>query len=269
VRLRDGTWVPKFPSRIHERGRSHGWLRETLEGSIHLLIAGLIDPLSPEARWILEDFEDNLYISSDYGYAVPSFDRFWFSRGGFSMQANLLGGPLPYLYRDEIKHFLRAYFNAFASAFYPEIRMCNEHSLPELGYPAGDHFKSSDEAQSTYWLRLMFVSERDGDLCLGQALPRYWLEDGKGASIERAPSHFGVLSLRIDSRAAKGEIQASLEPPERNPPRAIYLRLRHPEGKPMRSVTVNGKEHKEFDQAKEWVVLPGALNGPQEILARY
>jgi hypothetical protein len=49
--------------------------------------------------------------------------------------------------RDEIKHFLRAYFNAFASAFYPEIRMCNEHSLPELGYPAGDHFKSSDEAQ--------------------------------------------------------------------------------------------------------------------------
>ncbi|HPY51666.1 MAG TPA: hypothetical protein PLO68_17490, partial [Sedimentisphaerales bacterium] len=73
------------------------------------------------------------------------------------------------------RHFLRAYFNGFASAFYPEIRMCNEHSLPELGYPRGDHFKSSDEAQSTYWLRLMFVREAGPNLYLGQAIPRYWL----------------------------------------------------------------------------------------------
>ena len=49
--------------------------------------------------------------------------------------------------------------------------MCNEHSLPELGYPAGDHFKTSDEAQSTYWLRLMFVHEQGSDLYLGQAHP--------------------------------------------------------------------------------------------------
>ena len=49
--------------------------------------------------------------------------------------------------------------------------MCNEHSLPELGYPAGDHFKTSDEAQSTYWLRLMFVHEQGDDLYLGQAIP--------------------------------------------------------------------------------------------------
>ena len=110
VRLRDGTYVPKYPSRLYERGRCHGWLRETLEGSIHLLITGLIAPDSPQADWILKDFEDNLYISDTYGYAIPAFDIFWFSRGGFSMQANLLGGPLPYLYRDEIKHYLRGVF---------------------------------------------------------------------------------------------------------------------------------------------------------------
>ncbi len=141
VRLRDGTYVPKYPSHLHERGRSLGWIRETLEGSLFLLIDGLIPPDAPEAAWILKDYEDNLYISDGYGYSIPVFDRFWFSRGGFSMQANLLDGPIPYLYRDEIKHYLRAYFNGFASAFYPEIRMCNEHSNPELGYPAGDHFK--------------------------------------------------------------------------------------------------------------------------------
>ena len=38
------------------------------------------------------------------------------------MRANLLGGPVVYLERDEIKHYLRAVFNGFASAFYPEVR---------------------------------------------------------------------------------------------------------------------------------------------------
>ena len=167
MRLRDGTYVPKIPSRLYERGRAHGWLRETLEGPLFLPAYGLLAPDAPETRWVLKDYEDNLYISDRYGYSIPAYDAFWFSRGGFSMQANLLDGPLPYLWRDDVKHYIRAYFNGFASAFYPEIRMCNEHSLPELGYPAGDHFKTSDEAQSTYWLRLMFVNEQGGDLYLG------------------------------------------------------------------------------------------------------
>ncbi len=270
VRLRDGAYVPKYPSRLHERGRCHGWLRETLEGSIHLLITGLVDPRSPQADWILEDFEDNLYISQEYGYAIPVFDVYWFSRGGFSMQANLLGGPLPYLYRDEVKHFLRAYFNGFASAFYPDIRMFNEHSLPELGCPAGDHYKTSDEAQSTYWLRLMFVSEQGRDLYLGQAIPREWLAEGKSAAIERASTYYGELSLRIDSHAAGGEIRATLDRPAAlADPQLIYLRLRHPDGKPIRQVLVNGAAHDRFDAEKEWVILPGSTKGHVEVVARY
>ena len=247
VRLRDGTFVPHYPSHLHERGRSHGWLRETLEGAIHLPITGLLAPDARPTRWIVQDFEDNLYISDQYGYAIPAFDRFWFSRGGFSMQANLLGGPVVYLERDEIKHYLRAVFNGFASAFYPEVRLCNEHSLPELGYPAGDHFKSSDEAQVTRWLRLMFVHERGNDLILGQAIPREWLADGRNVGIERAPSYFGPLSLRINSHAAQGGILATITPPQRNPPATLYVRLRHPEAKPMLSVTVNGAAWDRFD----------------------
>lgn len=269
VRLRDATYVPKFPSRLYERGRCHGWLRETLEGAMFLPAYKVLEPESIYSKWILQDYEDNLYISDVYGYSIPVFDTFWFSRGGFSMQANLLDGPLPYLYRDEIKHYLRAYFNGFASAFYPEIRMCNEHSLPELGYPAGDHFKSSDEAQSTYWLRLMFVHERDGDLYLGQAIPRYWLNDGNTIGIERSASCFGELSFKMVSHAGKGEISVALSPPERSAPGRIYLRLRHPNENKIKSVTVNGKPHDQFDAAKEWVILPGKLKGPQEIKLQY
>lgn len=268
VRLRDGRYIPKIPSEPYTRGRAYGWIRETLEGSIFLPVLGLLDPNSPQCRWILQDYEDNLYISDRYGYAIPNFESFWFSRGGFSMQSQLLDGPIPYLQRDEIKHFLRAYFNGFAAAFEPDITMCNEHALPELGYPAGDMFKSSDEAQSTYWLRLMFVHEQGEDLYLGQAIPRYWLAGGKTVGIEGAASHFGPLSLRISANEDASEIQAVLTPPVRNPPRNIFLRLRHPGAKPIQSVTLNGQAHA-FDAKKEWAVLPGRLNGEQKVVARY
>ncbi len=269
VRLRDGTYVPEIPSEVYTRGRCFGWIRETLEGGIFMPIMGLIDPKSPEALWTMKDYEDNRYISERYGYSIPTFDRFWFSRGGFCMQAQLLDSPVPYIQRDEVKHFLRTYFNAFASAFEPEIRMCNEHSLPELGYPAGDMFKTSDEAQSTYWLRLMFVHEDGKQLYLSQAVPRYWLENGRSIGIERAATHFGPMSLHIVSHVDEGRIEAVFSPPERNRPEQIYLRLRHPKSKPIKSVTLNGKPHDKFDAAKEWVILPGTLEGKQEVVARY
>ncbi len=268
VRLRDGTYVPKIPSRLYERGRAHGWLRETLEGPLFLPAYGLLAPDAPETRWVLKDYEDNLYISDRYGYAIPAYDTFWFSRGGFSMQANLLDGPLPYLWRDDIKQFLRAYFNGFASAFYPEIRMCNEHSLPELGYPRGDHFKTSDEAQSTYWLRLMFLNEQGSDLYLGQAIPRYWLANGNRIGIERAASHFGPLSVHWESRVSDRIVKVTLDPPSRNVPDTIYLRIRHPQARPIQKVLLNGKPYDRIDREKEWIILPGTLQGPQVIVAQ-
>ena len=269
VRLRDGTYVPKIPSRLYERGRAHGWLRETLEGALFLPAYGLLTPDAPETLWILKDYEDNLYISERYGYSIPAYENFWFSRGGFSMQANLLDGPLPYLWRDDIKHYVRTYFNSFASAFYPEIRMCNEHSLPELGYPRGDHFKASDEAQSTYWLRLMFVNEQGNNLYLGQAIPRYWLADGNRIGITRAASYFGPLSLRYESDADGGRIRVVLDPPRRNKPKTIFIRIRHPQSKPIQKVLLNGRNYGEFDRDKEWIVLQGGIEGRQEILAEY
>lgn len=270
VRLRDGTYVPHYPSHLHLRGRAIGWIRETLEGPMYLPAYGLLAPDAPETAWILKDYEDNLYISERYGYAIPAFEKYWFSRGGFSMQANLLDGPLPYLYRDDIKHYLRAFFNGFASAFYPETRMLNEHSKPELGVPAGDHFKTSDEAQVAGWLRLMFVRESGETLYLGQAIPREWLKDGARIGIQNAATYFGPMSLEYRSHLnTKNQITVDLEPPLRNPPRTICLRLRHPESKPIAKVTLNGAPWENFDAAKEWIILPGALKSRQTVVVSY
>ncbi len=270
VPLRDGTWIPQIPSEVHRRGRTFGWITVTLEGPIYLLRTGLLPPDDPRAVPILQDYEDNLYLSDRYGYSWERHGAQWFSRGGISMQPNLLCSPHPYLLRDEIKHFLRAYFNAFAACYYPDTQMLCEHPLPDLGDWRGDHYKSSDESNSAYWLRLMFVEDDRGDdvLRLGMALPRAWLTDGQQVAIERAATHFGPLSLRFESHARAGRITAVLDPPTRRAPRQILLRFRHPEEQPLRRIEVNGRPWDRFDPRREWVELP-ALTQQTTVTAFY
>ncbi len=262
VRLRDGRYVPHYPSQVHRRGRSFGWICETLEGAIHLLISGVLDPTSREAGWIVRDYEDNLHLSPLYGYAVENYARHWFDWGGFSMQACLLLDVEPYLWRDDVPQALRAAFNAIACQLFPDTRMLAEHALPRLGDWRGDHYKSSDEANAAGWLRDLFLREQGDDLLLGQAIPRDWLQPGKTVGVERAASHFGPLSLRYEADDAG--ITARLDGPTRNPPRRILLRFRPPEGKTVWTVTVNGESWAEW--GPHWVRLPGDI-GQAEIRA--
>lgn len=265
VRLRDGTAVPKFPSHVHRRGRSFGWICETLEGAIHLLITKAIDPKSVQAEWILKDYEDNLYLSNQYGYTLDDFDKYWFSRGGMSMQACLLLGVEPYLYRDDVKHALRAMFNAQAVSYFPDVRLNTEHALPELGDWRGDHYKTSDEANSAGWLRQIFVREEDEyTLFIGQAIPRNWLEPGKYCGIEKTSTWFGTTSVLYTGMQDK--IMCQLKAPLRNPPQKIIVRFREPKGRPIKSVTINGKEWKKF--SNDTVFIPGNI-GNATIVASF
>jgi len=271
VKLRDGSWIPHIPPEVHRRGRTFGWITETLEGPIHLIRTGLLEPWDRRATWIIKDFEDNLYISEQYGYNITGeqFERYWFGRGGISMQANLLCNPIPYLLRDEPQHFLRAYFNAFAVSYWPDTRMMTEHALPNIGDWRGDHYKSSDEANSTFWLRMMFIEERGDQLWLGAAIPRYWLADGNKIGIENASTYFGPMSVSFESKISKDRIEVTLEPPKRNPPKKIYIRFRHPEGKKIARCELNGKPYKNFDPEKEWVVIDHIFERKTQIVAFY
>ena len=268
VKLRDGTFIPHYPPRLYRRGRGFGWIRETLEGAIHLIRSEVLDPYSQEATWIMKDFEDNLYISERYGYTVEDFERDWFSLGGFSMQSNLLCSPLPYIMRDEIKHFLRSYFNSFTSVFYPDICACVEHALPDLAGNNGVWFKPSDEAQSTYWFRMMFIYENGNELNLGMGIPREWLEDGKFVKIDKAITYFGEMGFSIKSETSKDKITMSLDPPTRNAPEIVNIRFRHPQEKPIKKVLVNGEEWNSFDPEKETITL-GKVSNKTEIIALY
>jgi hypothetical protein len=134
---------------------------------------------------------------------------------------------------------------------------------------AGDHYKSSDEANSTYWLRMMFIQERGDQLVLGAAIPLYWLADGKKCGVENAATYFGPMSVKFESITSKGRIEMTIDPPRRNPPKKIFVRFRHPDGKRMTRCEVNGKAYKNFDPEKEWVVLTECPEKTTRITAYY
>jgi len=255
VRLRDGTAVPQIPSYVQRRGRSFGWICQTLEGPIHLIITKALDPNSAPAQWILKDYEDNLFLSNQYGYTLDDFDKYWFGRGGMSMQACLLFDVEAYLYRDDVKQALRAMFNAIALNHFPDVHMNTEHALPEMGDWRGDHYKTSDEANACGWLRDLFLREDGDDLLIGQAIPRDWLEPGKECGMENAPTYFGDTSVIY--KADERQITATLRGPRRNPPRSIRLRFRAPREKTPLSITVNGRPATAVHD--NWVALPGDI----------
>jgi hypothetical protein len=73
--------------------------------------------------------------------------------------------------------------------------------------------------------------------------------------VKNAPTQFGRLSYRIESHIDQGFLEAVVEPLPRGKPACLVLRLRHPDGKPMRTVTVNGNPSDRFDVATETVTF--------------
>jgi hypothetical protein len=268
VRLRNGRWVPYYPSRLYRRGRDVGWIRETLEGSVYLLLSGLYNSRGREAQWILDDYQDNRYMSPPYGYVITDEESDWFSRGGFSIQPNLLAGLLPYLDRDEPEVYLWMFFNAWAACYREETNAMIEHPMPVLGYANTAHPKTSDEANAVMWLRYIFVyGARDG-LYLGRAVPRAWLAQADPIGVEDARTRWGRTSVTLIPGAEGDTIRARVVLDlQKQPPRTV-LRLRHPRRKPISAVTINGREHRAFDAGKEDVDLTG-LEGILEIEARF
>jgi hypothetical protein len=88
--------------------------------------------------------------------------------------------------------------------------------------------------------------------------PRSWFLPGRRIEVNQAATFFGEMSFRIDSHPDQGFIAASVSLPTRERPREVYLRLRHPGGKPIIRMELNGQEWTKFSTTKEWVSLPSS-----------
>jgi len=267
--LADGSFVPFTPTRAQLCSRDLGWIRESLYGPIHAIECGVLDPGEDQSTWILKDSEDNVFVHKYRGRQVD-LERHWFSHGGNTIQSGLLPMVMVYVKRDQPEHAIRCLFNAFAQNIYADVRCFTEHPVSAYGLGVGPFYKTPDESCWVNWLRHVLVSEVGYDgLRVGPAVPRCWMEHGKTVSAQGMATYFGPVSLTMESLARDGEIHATIQPPKRNPPESLELRLRHPEGKRMKRVQVNGMDWPRIDPAREVISLSGLRDAELNVTAFY
>jgi hypothetical protein len=95
------------------------------------------------------------------------------------------------------------------------------------------------------------VWEEGDTLFLAKAAPMSWFAPGETVEVRDAATFFGPVSYKIE--VTDDSMEARIEPPRRNPPANLVIRLRRADGRPMQSVTVNGKKHTDFDPRSECV----------------
>jgi hypothetical protein len=277
VHLRNNTYVPYVPSRPYQRFRYFGpkkseyydrynlgiypnlrlsAIREALYGPIVLVKAGLISPDEPMADWVLDDWEDNLTLSSSSNLNVHGWvdDEYWFSRGGMVFQANLQNPVGIYLLRQEIPATIRGLYDNFVSCLYPDVNAHTEE-YREWGHGSGPFYKCPDEARFISQVIDLLIVEKNEEIWLAAGTPRRWLEAGQKIELNRARTDYGEVSYLLRPGKQPETIEADIRLPEA-PCSKILLFVRSPFQKPIRHVTINGTEWNEWDADKESVVIP-------------
>ncbi len=172
------------------------------------------------------------------------------------------GGYYNYRLRSgQVEQFLLGFYSQLAFAMSRRLYVSSEGS-PFTGYNSkngglvdADYSfpNSAANAEMLSMLRSMLILEElednreTGDIWLLKGVPRAWLEDGKQIRVVNAPTYFGDISFEVASALKRNSVTASIQPPARDPYRHIVLVLRHPRSVPIRSVTVNGRTHADFD----------------------
>jgi hypothetical protein len=262
VRLDNGTWVPGDPSFLDCPGGvedflpaedgNRTWCYSIEAGAHHLAATNVLYPTSKDANWMIDFLEDVQFLRTGMGeYPEESNRKDVFSFGGFAkLQPYYCRIAELYAMRDDVKPFVRSYFNCIPTLVSQENLSFWEHFHNQGGW---------NKPHETGWFLcqtwVMFVGERGDELWLAPFVTNHWLKDGMKVSVRNAPTRFGKVSYTIASKVANGQIEAVVELPEKCTAKKVVLRLRHPDGKPIRSVTVQGKPHQDFDPKKETVTF--------------
>ena len=244
--------APTCPARRSRRARlMEQWYPTDVDtGAVHLLRLKALPAAGALADCLLHDHEDNLFLNG-WGMANEPV---------YNQQATA------YLLRDDPKAVIRAFYSMMACAFSHSVLEPVEHR-----WTWGQYFgpPSTDGAWFELYRNMLIHELDDGSLLLFQATPRSWLEDGKRIEIERAPTYYGKLSASVQSRAASGEIRAEVDTQFSRNPKTLIVRFRHPQGKPMRSATVNGENWTAIDREKESVIIANPTRPRYSIVVQY
>jgi hypothetical protein len=177
-----------------------------------------------------------------------------------------IGGPL-FLARDDLGRFFEWLFNNLAAALHEDWR---------VGVESLDGVPSCAPGDGERWqcVRRMFVSERGGhdgsaqDLWLLQAIPRCWLRPGSRLGVREMGTCFGG---KVDLEARVGEdgsVEVQVE--WRGlavQPRAVILRIRSGDGRPLRQARVDGVDAPVGHE--DTLNLPAATSGRHHVVGTF
>lgn len=201
-------------------------------GPMFLGVAGLEDPQDDTMTWVLKFLTEGPgtgLANPDWStYADRPSLRFEMATVEPCYSWNVC---LRFLRREREK-FLEGFYSQAAGAVSRKFLGGSEHRdgiqhLPVMNAVINGH------------LRNMLVFEDGNGLELLRNSPAAWLSSGKQIRVAGAETYFGPISYYV--RAIDGRrVEAQIETPSRERPKWIRLNLYHPEGRPLRSATVNG-----------------------------
>ncbi len=193
---------------------------------------------------------DDAWFWKSYGSSLPKA----------SHNANI------YLLQDDVPNFLRFWMNSYAC-----MVGANGKMWEWAQWGAYTNCDGPDNGTAGWFLenfRNLLLMEQGPSLWIARGTPRPWLKQGKKISVQNAPTHFGPLAYEIVSDANHGKITATIEIPSRSAPQSVIVRFRHPQAKPIKSVTVNGQLWDKFNPDQETIELTG-LTGKAVVAAGY
>jgi len=270
------TTPPFVPIALYSNEPAHDPIIRSRIGSYWNIIigytigSGIFPPGSAEETWIPRYQEQHGGIFM--GMVRSGGDEFNFWTG--SERVNPLYGTrytLDTLRRDDPERALVSFYGMLAQGFTRNTFISGEGaSLTPVDADGRIFYCPPNSAANAHFLsmlRAMLVQDSDLDddgrpetlrLCFGT--PKRWLADGQSITVERAPTAFGEVSVKLTSRLTAGEIFADVSLPTRQIPSRTLLRARVPAGWHItKCITPNGELVADAQGTIELTVLRGSV----------
>ena len=204
----------------------------------YILGSAVFGPGSEREAWMIRYLREHGGVAMGMIRSMPHQGEFAGEPG-----VNVLYGlryVLTLLRRDDREHALAGFYGQLAQGMTRDTFIGGEGSRFLHGDRRGRSFylppNSASNAAFLTVLRYLLIQDWDLDddgrpetLRLLYGAPGRWLRDGATLAMERAPTMFGPLSLRVESRLGRGEVRLDLDgPPHR--PLTLLVRLPLPPG---------------------------------------
>jgi hypothetical protein len=191
------------------------------------------------SRYVREDFAGGYIEGTIQWKGTGNVEAIHPYMGAYTTMTDLVRGRDEQVIEDFYWYLLHSTAaHAFPEGIYYKKRTAWSHTIPHV----------TGACNYAIMLRHMLVHEAGDELYLLSAVPDWWLSEGEETRVERLPTHFGRMNLTIRGKARGVEVE--LEPPKRNPPKRIVLRL--PKSRPLAGSLKGVKVVQRADQKKRW-----------------